>query len=122
MKKPTFIFLSMLCLTHAGIAYSLGEMIMVESKFEGRINSFQYKVNGEFHHVCTGGSQYCPNREFISIDPNKDYVFNIYDFDGSYIYNISDSCMNKVINVKPDTGKTITIVRKEKNIICEYSR
>lgn len=121
-RKFPLILLTILGLFHIEIAQALGEMIMVESKFEGNIHSFQYTVNGEHHYVCTGGSEYCPSRMFISIEPNKDNVFNLYDYESRSYYTISDGCRNQIINVKPNTGKIITIVRNEGDIVCEYSK
>lgn len=118
--KSILAYLMILFLAYGEIAFARGEMILVEGRFfEGYISSFQFTVNGEHHYVCTGGSPYCPSSMYISIDPNKDYIFNLYDYEGRpYYYTISDSCRNQVINVKPNTGKTIKIVRNELSIVC----
>ena len=99
------------------LAQAQGEMIMVESKIDsGNIYSLQFTLNGEHYSICTGGSEYCPNRIFISIDPNKEYNFNLYNYEGSG-YQISDTCKKKII-VKPNTGRTIKVFKNGSEIIC----
>jgi hypothetical protein len=118
--KMKSIFLAILCLVHVGLAHSHGEMIMVESKFGDGLQSFQFTVNGEHSHVCAHGP-YCPTRMFINIEPNKDNIFDLYWFEPRQNHNkISDSCVNQTINVKPNSGATITIVRNDREIVCKY--
>ena len=119
--KIKSIFLTISCLTYMGLAHSHGEMIMVESKFGDGLQSFQFTVNGEKSSVCArAGGGYCPNRMFVTIEPNKDNIFNLYSFEPRYRYTISDSCINQIINVKPNSGATITIVRDDRTIVCKY--
>lgn len=123
IKRFKFILLIILCLTHVGIAYALGEIIMVENKTsESGIKSFYYTVNGQYHYVCTGGSQFCPSRMVTSIEPNKDNVFDLYDYEAQHhCYKINNSCRNKIINVKPNTRKMIMIIQNKHEILCKYS-
>ena len=116
------MYLPILCFAYGVVAHAQGEMILVEGYFfEGKIQSFQFTVNGEHHYVCTGGSPYCPSSMYISIEPNKDNIFNLYAYEGRpHNYTISDSCRRQIINVKPNTGRTIKIVRKEQEIVCNY--
>lgn len=122
MRRKLLRSLAVLCLACTGVAYAGtgGEMILVESKFNGNIRTLQFTVNGHGYGVCTGGSEFCPSRQFISIAPDIENTFDLYDFHGSHTYNISDSCRRKIIKVKPDTGQTITIVRDGSSIVCNY--
>ena len=120
MKRKLLTCLASLCLSYVGIAYAMQEMIMVQTKFEGNVRYFQFTVNGRRYAVCTGGSEFCPSRQFISIGPDIENTFDLYDYHGSHTYNISDSCRNKIIKVKPHTGQTIIIARDNSNIVCNY--
>jgi hypothetical protein len=119
MKKNSIV-LTILCLVYMGLAHSHGEMIMVESKFGDGLQSFQFRVNGENNSLCSSGT-FCPKRIFINIEPNKDNIFDLYWFEPrQYHYKISDSCIKQTINVKPNSGATITIVRNDNEIVCKY--
>lgn len=114
------------CLTIAGLAYGVAahahvEVIAVHGYFfKDGIDNFRFTVNGDHYYICTGGA-YCPSSMYISIKPDKDNIFDLYDYRprGSY-YTISDSCKKQVINVKPHTGRTIKIVRNNREIVCNY--
>jgi hypothetical protein len=122
MKKITFlvILISFLC-SHTAQAQDYG-LIWVESKVWGsKIDTLQFTVNTEHSHVCNSASAYCPNRQLITVTPNKEFLFNLDRYTGgNHHYTISDSCMKKTILLKPRDVMAIQFVINNQDIACEY--
>lgn len=98
--------------------FAQGEMLEVDSLlYNIRIGVIKFTVNGEDYNVCTGTSEYCPNKKFITIDPNKPYTFDLYSYPG---YDpITPSCKNRTFSVAPNTGLIIQISSRKSGIFCE---
>ncbi|OGT58596.1 MAG: hypothetical protein A3F14_06660 [Gammaproteobacteria bacterium RIFCSPHIGHO2_12_FULL_43_28] len=79
----------------------------------------QFTVDGSYYSICSGYPHDCDNRVDLSIDAEKEYIFNIFEYDGG---KINDDCKNQKLFVKPGGNQIISIYFSRRNEIrCSYS-